>query len=660
MAQSIHTSTRSEDEKDEKSIVNAESQSPPSEEAPYLDPYGQARASETYIQSRGVTRMEAVSRTAQGKKGRATLWAITISIVICAWAYSLDQSTTSSYEPLATSDYNSHSGGLATLSIATSIIAAVAKPFIAKISDITSRPYTYLLIIALYIMGYIIIAASSTLSAYIVGAVFGAIGQSGLDLLNDLIVSDLTSLQWRPFISSLLSAPFIINTWYAGEIVSALSDDEGWRWGYGMFAIIMPVCIGPAIAVLIYLDHRAQKLGVVNIASSNLERRLARERDAAEGKEGPRGLVTSAAPEVKETWPQLLKRSLIEVDAFGLILLAFGWCLLLLPFSLKTYAKGHWKNPSMIAMMVVGGVFLILYVLYERFVASCPSSPSRILKNKTFMMAVIIDFIYMMAGNLRGLYLSSYVYITQNWSVRDWTYYNNTMSLSLCVFGIVIGIVMRITHRYKYWQVLGLSIKIIGIGILLDGHHATIKLGALIASPILIGLGGSFSVVASRIASQASVPHQDTATVIALLSLWSKIGSSVGSAIAAVIWADRMPVYLREELPSSVNDTQVLKFFSNIKLIKVYDYDSEIRQGAIRAYERTLWYLIVPALCISFIPLIASLFQTNYFLGKQQNAVHNVGTDGEVIHDERVKRDALVEYDTTTFKGKFLKFWAGK
>ena len=140
-----------------------------------------------------------------------------------------------------------------------------------------------------------------------------------------------------------------------------------------------------------------------------------------------------------------------------------------------------------------------------------------------------------MAGNLRGLYLSSYVYITQNWSVRDWTYYNNTMSLSLCVFGIVIGIVMRVTHRYKYWQVLGLSIKIIGIGILLDGHHATIKLGALIASPILIGLGGSFSVVASRIASQASVPHQDTATVIALLSLWSEIGSSVGSAIAAVI-----------------------------------------------------------------------------------------------------------------------------
>ncbi|TRM59391.1 major facilitator superfamily domain-containing protein [Schizophyllum amplum] len=643
---------------DEKSIANAEASVHAGD--PYFDPYGQAHEDEKYVQSRGVTRMEAVSRTAQGKKGRYTLWAISASVIVCAWAYALDQSTTSSYEPLATSDYEEHSTGLATLSIATGIIGAVAKPFIAKISDITSRPYTYLLIIVLYIMGYVIIAASSTLSAYVVGAVFGALGQSGLDLLNDLIVADLTSLQWRPFISSLLSAPFIINTWYAGKIVSALSYAQGWRWGYGMFAIIMPVCLGPAIAVLIYLDRRAQKLGVVNIASSNLQRRLAREEAQEKGEEGPRGLDTYAAPQIKETWFQLLKRSCIEIDAFGLLLLGFGWSLLLLPFSLKTYAKGGWNNPSMIAMMVVGGVFLILYVLYERFLATFPSSPGRILKNKTFMMAVIIDFLYMVAGNLRGLYLSSYVYITQEWSVQNWTYYNNTLTLSLCVFGIIIGLAMRYTHRYKYWQVAGLSIKIIGVGILLNGHRATSALGPIIASPILIGAGGSFSVVSSRIASQASVPHQDTALVIALLALWSKIGSSVGSAIAAVIWSEKMPAYLREELPASVNDTQVLKFFGNIKLIRVYDYDSEIRQGAIRAYERTLWYLIVPALCLSFLPLIASLFQTNYFLGKQQNAVHNVGTDGEVVHDERVKKDALVEYDTTTLKGKFLKFWAGK
>lgn len=49
-------------------------------------------------------------------------------------------------------------------------------------------------------------------------------------------------------------------------------------------------------------------------------------------------------------------------------------------------------------------------------------------------------------------------------------------------------------------------------------------------------LGGAFSVVGSRVASQASVPHQDMAQVIALLSLWTSLGGSLGTSIAAAVW----------------------------------------------------------------------------------------------------------------------------
>jgi hypothetical protein len=94
---------------------------------------------------------------------------------------------------------------------------------------------------------------------------------------------------------------------------------------------------------------------------------------------------------------EAIKHNLEEIDAFGLILLGFGWSLLLLPFSLKTYADGGWKNPSMIAMMVVGGLLLIAYVIYEILWARVPSAPRRLVFNKTFVMAVIIDSIYMRA-----------------------------------------------------------------------------------------------------------------------------------------------------------------------------------------------------------------------------------------------------------------------
>lgn len=39
-------------------------------------------------------------------------------------------------------------------------------------------------------------------------------------------------------------------------------------------------------------------------------------------------------------------------------------------------------------------------------------------------------------------------------------------------------------------------------------------------------------------------------------------------------------------------------------------------------------YCLAPVLGFAFIPLVAAFFQTNYFLGKSQNDVTNVGNDG--------------------------------
>lgn len=345
------------------------------------------------LQSQGVTRMEAVYREA--KSNRTTLWLVGMSVLVCAWAYSLDSSTTSNYSIDASSYFKQHSSVLSTLSIATSIISAVSKPFIAKISDITSRPYTYVLTLLFYVIGYIIVASSKTVSAYVIGEVFVAIGSSGLDLTNDIIVADLTPLEWRGFASSMLSTPFIINTWFAGKIVDAIDSKNQWRWGYGMFAIIMPVALGPAITTLIWLDRKAKKAGIVNLASSNAARRAARDLAEKEGTEAPRGAMIATAAAPSETWLQALKRNLEEIDAVGLVLLGFGWSLLLLPFLLKTYADNGWRNQSLIAMMIVGGLVLVAYVLYEMKWARVPSAPRRLVFNRTFIMAIIIDGFYM-------------------------------------------------------------------------------------------------------------------------------------------------------------------------------------------------------------------------------------------------------------------------
>lgn len=526
------------------------------------------------------------------KRGKTLKTIFAVSILVCTWAMTLDYGTTISYGPYAASSFNRHSM-LSTLSIATSIISAVSRPIIAKISDLTLRPYTYILCLVLYVMGTIITASSRSMSAFIVGEVFSSIGQSGVTLLNSILIADLTSLKWRGLATSMLTSPYIINTWFAGLIVDAMVPEQ-WRWGYGMFAIIIPVSIAPAIILMLFYDRIAQSE------------------------------VTPSEKQPSRDWKHLIKKGFVEADVVGLLLMGFGWSLLLLPFSLTASASGGWQNPSMIAMVVVGGILLILYFTYNSLWAPYPSMPIRVLKNKTFLCAVIIDFFYMLSDGVGNLFFPSYTLIVKDWSVQDWTYFNNAMTVCLCVFSILAGAIHRITHRYKYLQVFGICIKIVGYGIKLDGRQGTVNTGALVMSQILSGIGGAFSVVSTTVASQASVHHEDVSQVIAILSLWMGIGGAVGSTICSAIWNNNVPQYLREYMPESVSSETIALFFGNVGLLKEQPFLGEVRQAAIRAYAATGYYMFAPAVGLSFFTLIAALCQTNYYLGDQQNAADEI------------------------------------
>ncbi|VDB82796.1 unnamed protein product [Peniophora sp. CBMAI 1063] len=606
---------------DEKASVHSEKE--PVHDIPTLttDHFG-----DKYVQSRGVSKVEALRAAAKtSAAGKRMLVVIGICVWIAAFAYAIQGSTSYNYSVWATSSFQNHSAGLSALTVATSIIGSVCKPFLAKFSDIFGRTSTYFVGTLLYLMGFVIISQSPTLAAYIIGNVFATLGGTTVDFMNSVIVADLTDLQWRGFYTSLLSVPYLITPWFTANIVEQLGTTNNWRWGYAMWAIILPVSTLPVIGALMWLNFRAKKLGIRPAVEQAAVAETGAER-------------VSQAPTV--SLGQRAMAIINELDAFGLILLGFGWSLFLLPFSLESAAKGGWSNPSMIAMIIVGILCLIAYVLFERFASPIPSFPRRILRNKTFMMCIVIDFMYELAGYFEILYLSSYTYIVTSWSLQGWTYYSNTLTLSLCGFGVVAGALQRYTHRYKVIQVSGLCIKIIAYGLLISptSKTATTSTGLLVASQVLTGLGGAFSVIGSQVAAQASVPHQDMTLVMALLSLWSSVGSSIGSAIGSIMWAQWMPGNLREFLPASVNDTQVQEFYDDITLIRAYDFNDPVRQGAIEAYRHTLWGFFVPALVLSFISLGAACFQTNYFLGGQHNAVMNVGPDGEAIGNDQAEK----------------------
>lgn len=219
-------------------------------------------------------------------------------------------------------------------------------------------------------------------------------------------------------------------------------------------------------------------------------------------------------------------------------------------------------------------------------------------------------------------YLSSYVWIVQNWSNRDWTYYNNTLTMALCVIGLVAGVLYRVTHRYKIFQIFGVLLETISQSFMIKGKEARTRTLPLVWHSICSGAAGGFNVVASGTALLAAVPHRDLAVAMAILSLWSMIGQSIGGAVSTAIWGLKMQSEFRKYLPDSVTDEQINLYFQDIREIRTdFEWGSKERRGAIKAYKVICYYFFAVAAALQVIRFVAVMLQTNFYLGDTQNAV---------------------------------------
>ncbi|ESK94305.1 drug:h+ antiporter [Moniliophthora roreri MCA 2997] len=362
--------------------------------------------------------------------GSYSKWYLFIGLGLAAYIYSLDGQTTYSYLIFAASDLKDHSL-IATIQVVQSIIIATFKPVVAKTADVASRGYAYLAVLIFYVLGYIVIASAQRIEAVAGGIVLYAIGYTGLQLLTQIIIADITTLKWRGLVSGLISLPFVINAFIGANIVNQVLAKSGWRWGYGMFAILIPASLSPLIITLLWAERKAKKLNLV-----------------------PK--PNNPAPILGRIW-DLIE----EMDIFGLMLIGASVALILLPLTLAKNASNGWNNPSMIAMIVVGFVLLPFVCLWEFKYAKFPVLPLRYVRNRSVIVASAIGFFDFVSFYLTFTYLYSFVLVVKPWSTLNATYFTLTQSVALTVFGILGGVILRFTHHYKWCLVAGLAVRLL-------------------------------------------------------------------------------------------------------------------------------------------------------------------------------------------------------
>jgi hypothetical protein len=236
-----------------------------------------------------------------------------------------------------------------------------------KIADVFGRLESFSITIFLYTIGYIQQAASQSVEVYASAQIFWAAGFNGLQILQQIFVADTTDLLNRALFSTLFDVPFLWTVWAGPPLGAKILADTTWRWGYGIWAIILPVCFIPLAVSLIMNQQRAKRLGLYFPS-------------ALHGR--------SVSDILKNLW--------YDLDLFGLLLFAAAISLILLPLTLAPNASREWRTPSMIAMLVIGGVLLLCFPFWETNKKLAPKAffPPNLFRKRTIIAGILIAFFY--------------------------------------------------------------------------------------------------------------------------------------------------------------------------------------------------------------------------------------------------------------------------
>lgn len=147
--------------------------------------------------------------------------------------------------------------------IASTIIGGVLKLPLGKTLNLWGRAEGLLASLLIYILGIIILAACNGPNAYCAGYIFYWIGYNCLYLTLQIFVADTTGLRNRAWAFAFVQTPFICTAFTAPLAVTSFINTSGWRWAFGVFAIVQPFVFAPLALVFKYYEKQAEKKGIL-------------------------------------------------------------------------------------------------------------------------------------------------------------------------------------------------------------------------------------------------------------------------------------------------------------------------------------------------------------------------------------------------------------
>ncbi|RDA92472.1 hypothetical protein CP533_6460, partial [Ophiocordyceps camponoti-saundersi (nom. inval.)] len=363
-------------------------------------------------------------------------------------------------------------------------------PIFAQAANIYGRRNLTLLSVCLFAIGSGLCAGAGSTDLMIAGRAVQGVGGGGILTMSEIVVCDTVSVRERGLYAGLLGAIWAVASVVAPILGGAFAQGSAsWRW---IFYLNLPIA-GLALLLLLFFLHLRRP---------------------------PSGSVREQLTSVDWGGFALL------VPSVAAVVLALGW-------GSSRYAWSSWRVVLPLASGLSG---LVCFFVYQ---ASPwlrePTMPLRIFTNRASALCLAVSFLHSMLLFWACYFLPVYFQAVLEASPRRSAVMLFPIATTSAPAGVLAGILITRTGRYRVWHLLGLGLMAIGCGLcsLLDASSST---GHWVGFQLLLGLGFGFVFTSTLPPILSSLPEADVATATGAWTFLRNFGSVWGIAIPGAIF----------------------------------------------------------------------------------------------------------------------------
>ncbi|KAL4809847.1 MFS general substrate transporter [Aspergillus unguis] len=488
--------------------------------------------------------------------------------------------TTSVSSALPTISHQINSSSVETFWVGTAalICSTTFQPIYGTLANILGRKPVTGAAIAFFAIGTLIASQASNARTLLIARAIQGLGSGGISIVSEVILTDLVPLRQRGKYLACINSVWAVGSTSGPVIGAAFAQEITWRW---IFYINLPlVALGFGL-MIVFTRLRSV--------------------------------------------PSSVRGNLRSLDYVGIVLFTGSITSILIPLTWggTMYAWDSWRT---LTPLLIGTVAMVVFGVYERYIATNPVIPLSLFQTWT----VIVTYI---GTAMHGLILYCGLYYLPFYfqAVKGYTPILSGVALLPVTFTVVpgamaTGIFISRTGKYRGSVWGGWTLLTLGLGIICFLHlHTSNALWIVSLVVIGIGLGMLFSALnlAVLAAACANNPAQ-AAAAATMFTFFRALGQTLGVALGGTLFSNRvraglmsLPAHIQRLSPGTTDA---------VALVQLID---DISDPASRAEVRTV-YLNALRVVLGFMCAVAGASGLGSLIMRQYALSSRVNRDKEV------------------------------